>query len=264
MEKMFQGCSNLISLNLSNFNTSSVTTMECMFYRCSNLISLDLSYFDTSRVSNMNQMFYQCSNLISLNLFNIDASSVTSMNSMFGYCTNLEYINLINAKINQNIMSFLTLSNYEAKLSICTENNIWPKIFSFEYSQYVNCINNMFYFNNNENEPIIKCYKNNIDTDNPCKMCGNNYFNNRGIIDNSYVNCYINDTSYQVPIDTSINNTSEKLINVINMTNYTNSILAEKGEKYTVLINQLSTSDKYSFYASLIIEKEIEIKNKLN
>ena len=262
MESMFIGCSNLISLNLSNLNTSSVTTMEYMFYECSNLTSLDLSYFDTSRVNNMNQMFYECSNLISLNLSNIDASSVTSMQSMFGHCTNLEYINLINTKINRNIKSFLTPSNYEEKLSICTENDIWPWIFSLVYSQYVNCINNIPYFNNNDNEPIIKCYKKNIDTDNPCKMCGNNYFNNSGIVGNLYVNCYINDISYQVPIDTSIINTSENLINAINMTNYSNSILAEESEKYTVLINQLSTSDKSSFYASIIIEKEIEIKNK--
>ena len=132
------------------------------------------------------------------------------LNNMFNECNNLENINLINAKINPNIISSSIFSNLPSKLIICTEDEDWLKIFSLSDKQYVICINNISYFNINENEPIIKCYKNNIETDNPCQMCWYNYFSNSDIIDNTYINCYknyyINDTSYQVSIDISINN----------------------------------------------------------
>ena len=95
LEFMFSGCSSLISLNLSDFDTSSVNDMKDMFYGCSSLISLDLSNFDTSNVKNMNNMFYGCSSLLSLNLSNFNTSSVTVMRSMFAGCSSLTSLNLL-------------------------------------------------------------------------------------------------------------------------------------------------------------------------
>ena len=60
---IFDGCSKIIEINLSNFNTSQVTNMGYMFSRCSSLNSLDLSYFNTSQVTNMGYMFSCCSSL---------------------------------------------------------------------------------------------------------------------------------------------------------------------------------------------------------
>ena len=209
MYQMFFRCIKLISLKLSNLNTSSVTTMRSMFDGCSSLISLDLSHFDTSQVNNMYQMFLGCSNLISLNLSNLNLLSVTSMEYMFDCCDNLEHVNLINAKINPDLISSSTsiFSKPPSNLFICSENEDWAKIFNLSDKQYVNCLNNIFYFNINEDEPIIKCYKKNIESDNPCQMCGNNYFNNSGIINNKYMNCFIED------IQDIINN----LINQLNI-----------------------------------------------
>ena len=95
MDNMFYGCKNLISLNLSNFDTSSVTIMSVMFYGCEKLISLDLSNFNTSSVTNMENMFSDCQNLISLDLNNFNTSSVTSMGKMFSGCINLISLDLI-------------------------------------------------------------------------------------------------------------------------------------------------------------------------
>ena len=53
MKNMFSGCSNLISLDLCYFDSSSVKDMSNMFKGCSNLCSLDLSHFDTSSVSTL-------------------------------------------------------------------------------------------------------------------------------------------------------------------------------------------------------------------
>ena len=166
-------------------------------------------------------MFDGCSNLISLDLSNFNTSSVTIISNRFTFsrCYNLANINLINAKLTKNIIynsnKISKYSGLPSNLFICTENEDWPKIFNLSDKQYVNCINNIFYSNINENESIIKCYKNKIESDNPCQMCGNNYLNNSGIINNTYMNCFIN-----------------------------------------------VTSDYSSFDSSIIIEKEIEIKNR--
>ena len=96
MGMMFNSCSNLTSLNLSNFDTSQVTDMSMMFNSCSNLTSLNLSNFDTSQVTDMSMMFNSCSNLTSLNLSNFDTSQVTDMSMMFNSCSNLTSLNLSN------------------------------------------------------------------------------------------------------------------------------------------------------------------------
>ena len=94
-EYMFDSCSLITELNLSNFDTSKVLSMYYMFNDCKSLISLNLSNFDTSKVNDMNSMFSGCLNLISLNLSNFDTSKVTDMSSMFNKCEKLEllYIN---------------------------------------------------------------------------------------------------------------------------------------------------------------------------
>ena len=61
MEYMFERCSSLKKLNISNFNTSSVTNMGSMFERCSSLEELILSNFITNNVTNMRSMFFECS-----------------------------------------------------------------------------------------------------------------------------------------------------------------------------------------------------------
>ena len=60
---MFNHCSSLTSLNLSNFNINNVEDMSCMFSDCSSLTSLDLFNFNTNNVKDMREMFSHCSSL---------------------------------------------------------------------------------------------------------------------------------------------------------------------------------------------------------
>ena len=60
---MFQSCSSLTNLDLSNFDTSQVTDMKFMFEYCSSLTNLDLSSFDTRKVTDMDYMFRYASAL---------------------------------------------------------------------------------------------------------------------------------------------------------------------------------------------------------
>ena len=190
MGSMFLSCSKLISLNLSNFDTSQISVMISMFNGCSSLISLDLSHFNTSSVKVMSLMFSGCSSLISLDLSNFNTSSVTTMNHMLHNCEKLEYINLKFASINPNKISSNLFSNLPPKLTICSENEEWNKIFDLLYIQYINCINKESAFNINGNINKIKCFKNNnTEIENACQICGNNYFE-INIINNTDINCY--------------------------------------------------------------------------
>ena len=57
---IFFGLSEVLSINLSNLDTSNVTTMESMFYSCKRLTTIDLTPLNTSNVTSMSDMFYGC------------------------------------------------------------------------------------------------------------------------------------------------------------------------------------------------------------
>jgi surface protein len=80
---MFFYCQNITSLDVSELDTSNVTTMEGMFRYCEKLTSLDLSNFNTSKVTSMTQMFYYCAKITSLDLSSFNTSNVTTMTNMF-------------------------------------------------------------------------------------------------------------------------------------------------------------------------------------
>ena len=96
MAYIFQSCSNLTSLNVSNFNTENVTTMNAMFNGCSSLTSLDVSNFNTNQVANMTYMFSGCSKLTSLDLSNFSTKKVTNISYMFANCSKLTLLDLSN------------------------------------------------------------------------------------------------------------------------------------------------------------------------
>lgn len=99
MNAMFLNCRALQSINLSNFNTGRVNNMESMFQGCSNanLTSLNLSSFNTESVSSENSMkcmFEGCSGLTTITLpSNTNIKRVKTMERMFQNCTNLVTIN---------------------------------------------------------------------------------------------------------------------------------------------------------------------------
>ena len=96
MIEAFYECNKLEEINLTNVDTSNVTNMYRMFYYCSILTSIDVSNFDTSKVRNMRQMFQNCNNLASLDLSNFNTSNVTNMCIMFYNCNNLTSLDVSN------------------------------------------------------------------------------------------------------------------------------------------------------------------------
>ena len=91
---MFSGCNSLTALNVSDWDTSSVTNMTNMFANCNSLTYLDVSGWDTSSVMNMNSMFSSCNSLTYLNVSGWNTSNVTSMSSLFSGCKSLTYLDV--------------------------------------------------------------------------------------------------------------------------------------------------------------------------
>ena len=118
--QMFTGLSNLIEIDLTNFDFSRVKRMSSMFRNCFNLEyikinsekklivedmsstfencnslkTLDLSYLDTSNLKNLALTFYNCWSLTSLNLNGFNTSLVTSFRGVFQNCSSLASLDL--------------------------------------------------------------------------------------------------------------------------------------------------------------------------
>ncbi len=89
--RMFKDCSNIRSIDLSNFNTENVDDMAETFRNCTSLTSLNLSGLNTSKVLTMDQMFRN-SRVATLDLSSFNTAKCSEMESMFEDCTSLRTI----------------------------------------------------------------------------------------------------------------------------------------------------------------------------
>ena len=96
IDKMFMDMENLLEVDFSNFDSSSVTSMKAMFLNCKNLKYINFKEFDTSSVNNMTSMFEGCSSLKSLNLSSFDTNNIRYMDRMFKGCGAISFINITN------------------------------------------------------------------------------------------------------------------------------------------------------------------------
>ena len=160
-EYNFENSENNIN-NITLTWNESITSTSNMFRNCVNITEIDLSNFDASSVKDMSYMFYGCSSLTSLDLSNFNTSKVENMNRIFSNCEKLEYVNLKMAKINLNASNASFFGTHHPNLTICSENEEWSLIFNLPNAEYVNCINNISYYDIYETVDKMKCFKNNI------------------------------------------------------------------------------------------------------
>ena len=95
---IFQGCENLVSVDVSNLDVSAVTSLKRLFTSCSNLITITgLENWDVSSVTNIQELFSLCSNLSNESIAGIskwNTSSLSIMISVFTRCEALTTIDL--------------------------------------------------------------------------------------------------------------------------------------------------------------------------
>ena len=111
-QTLFMGCTKLIDIDFSNFDTSKTINMGGMFcgeagkdsngntvFTYLNMETIDLTNIDTSNVDGTGYSFMQMfaiNNVKYLDLRNFNTSKVTNVQLMFGNCPNLETLELRN------------------------------------------------------------------------------------------------------------------------------------------------------------------------
>ena len=127
---MFQYCSSLTSVDLSNWDISNVTNMYAIFFYCSSLTSVDLSNWDTSNVTSMSSMFFHCDSLKNLTLSENWASnsSLSSFELSDSPLTHESAVDVINKLATRSNSPVITFSNkvglYQSEIDIAT-NKGW-------------------------------------------------------------------------------------------------------------------------------------------
>ena len=117
---LFATLNNIIKIDLSKFDSFSITNLHRMFSGCSKLTTIIFDYFDTSLVKDMTFMFYGCNLLISLNLTMFDTSKVKNMYCMFYGCYSLTTLDL---PYFMEIFLYKKIKNYQKTKGIPRSEN---------------------------------------------------------------------------------------------------------------------------------------------
>lgn len=128
LEYMFNNCSNLVSLDLSNmdmsetyglsmaffmckklktiifpsnFNFSKIRLAQCAFQGCEALVGLNTTYWDTSTCTGMESMFQDCKSLTEIDVSNWNTSKVSGMAFMFYGASDIKELDMSNWDVSQ-------------------------------------------------------------------------------------------------------------------------------------------------------------------
>ena len=99
LSTIFNGCTTIVSVDLSLFNGAQVTSLNQTFYGCSNLTSIDLSPLSGAPITNLGSTFYGCNKLTSIDLSPLSRASITDLSSTFTGCSSLTSIDWGNTNL---------------------------------------------------------------------------------------------------------------------------------------------------------------------
>ena len=99
LQSLFYGCSSLVSMDLSAWDTSSVTNASYLFANCTGLQDVQLHWdqTDTQNFITIQNMFQKCESLVSMADSGVEdwvLPNVTEARSFFWQCTNLQTVDL--------------------------------------------------------------------------------------------------------------------------------------------------------------------------
>ena len=92
LSQMFYKCEELISLDITKWDTSKIINMSFLFSNCSSLKSLpDISKWNINNVVDMSYIFENCSSLKSIpDISKWNTSNISNMSSIFANCSSLK------------------------------------------------------------------------------------------------------------------------------------------------------------------------------
>jgi len=95
LDFLFNGCDDLISVDLSHMNFPNISRLSYTFNDCKNVEKINLTSLDTSKVENMEFLFAGCDNLVEIiGLENLNTSSLRVATGIFLNCRNLQVVNI--------------------------------------------------------------------------------------------------------------------------------------------------------------------------
>ena len=123
MYNVFAGCSSLTSLNINDWDVSSVTTLQTCF---SGLVmeSLDLSKWNVSQVSNFGFLF-SSAKIKNINVSGWDTSAGTIFQYLFTSCTEFEEIDLSSWKVSSDANLYLAFNGCSTSQTIYYDPTLW-------------------------------------------------------------------------------------------------------------------------------------------
>lgn len=142
MSYLFNGCEKLKSVTF-NIDTSKVTKANNMFTGCKALNSVDLSTFDTGSLTDISYMFQGCTNTTfeNINLNNLNVSNVTKAGWIFSSCNgviNLDLSSWTLPKVTDLSASFYGCNAKKIDLSNATGENVTQTNMMFFNAMRVN------------------------------------------------------------------------------------------------------------------------------
>ena len=99
---LFEGCENLISIDLSNITFSYIKNMSHTFENCKKLQTINFTSFNSSNIKRMDSLFKGCTSLSNIiGLENINTYSLNNITGMFNDCQSLRLVNLSSFKLDK-------------------------------------------------------------------------------------------------------------------------------------------------------------------
>ena len=139
---LFRGCENIISIDLSSFDTSECTNMKYMFGKCYFVNEINLSNLNTSKVVDMSYMFNKCKKLKNISFpssFNIQ--KVEDMSMMFHQCYELSSIEFPSSFNSNNLKNINSLFKNCYKLTKIDISNLKTEnVYDMSY-MFDQCVN---------------------------------------------------------------------------------------------------------------------------
>ena len=157
--KMFANISNIIEIDLSQFNTSLIKSMSYMFENCKSLTFVNLSNIDVYSLINIENIFRNCKSLKSIDLTNVNISKIPNHEKYF-----YKYIKLKNNNIYGEFNSDKTeVKPFNEQNKIINNNKNIRTLSGNEY-------NLTYFFNNvncfNDGQSVEEYLTNRISTEN--------------------------------------------------------------------------------------------------
>ena len=126
---LFSNCTQLTSVpaDISNWETINITNISNLFYHCTSLNSIpDISKWNIENVTNISYLFYDCKTLTSLpDISKWNTSKVTDMRGIFSNCNSLTTLPDISKWNTENVNNMSGLFHHCTKLTKIPDISEW-------------------------------------------------------------------------------------------------------------------------------------------